>query len=96
MALKAYLLIRINRECYQHSQLENMLGQLATIHGVVYAEQIDGPYDLLVQIEDPLKAVLIANKIMALTWIRDLHLRFHKVKPFNTNRHRNQDVLTVA
>ena len=58
MATKAYLMVRVKSQFRQNSQMEDILAQLQAIPEVKSVEQIDGPCDLLVQVEAPILSLI--------------------------------------
>jgi len=85
MATKAYLMVRVKKEFCQNARMEEILAHLETIPEVKCIEQVDGVCDLLVQIEAPIRAVFIANKVLVLDWVE--HLSMLKVEPLNARGH---------
>ena len=85
MATKAYFMIRIKEGLHNNGRIEEMIGELEAIPEVICVEPIDGICDLLAQVEAPIRAVFVANKVMAKEWVKDL--RMLKVEPLYTEVH---------
>ena len=79
MATKAYLMIRIKEGLHNKGRIAEMIEELEAIPEVKRVEPIDGICDLLAQVEAPIRAVFVANKVMAKEWVKDL--RMLKVEP---------------
>ncbi len=74
MATKAYFMIRVKKNFCWNSQMEDIVAELETIPEVKCIEPINGVCDLLVTIEAPIRAVLTANKVLAMDWVKDLRM----------------------
>lgn len=73
-------------EKFRHSSYQDILRDLVTIPEVKSVEVVRGVYDLVVQVEAPIKVVLVANKITAKEWVKRLHVLMEK--PLELNRHK--------
>ena len=85
MGTKAYFMINVDS---QTAQLENYyvgaVNELMAIPEVEFVEPVSGIYDLMVKVDVPIRAILVANKILAKEWVKRLHVL--KVEPTERKR----------
>ncbi len=85
MTAKAYFLVTMERDfCTCQSEFDGIKKDLEDIPEVRTVESVDGPCDLLLQIEAPLRAILVADKILPKKWVKRLLIM--KVEPFQFRR----------
>ena len=84
MTSKAYFMVNVAEKFRQHGCRE-AVKDLQTIPEVKSVETISGVCDLLVQVAAPIKVILVANKIMAKEWVKQLHVL--KVASMELDRH---------
>jgi len=95
MPTKVYLLINMDRELDQKGYFDAFV-DLEALPEVKSIERVDGCCDLLVTAEAPIRAILVANKISAKDWVKDL--RILKVMPFESRGTllQNRDLTALA
>ena len=70
---KAYFLVNMAEKFRQYGCRE-AVKDLQAIPEVKSVQRVSGICDLLVQVEVPVKVILVANKIMAKEWVKQLHV----------------------
>ena len=78
MTTKAYFMVSVAEKFCQDGYREAVT-DLQAMPEVKSVESVSGVCDLLVQVEAPIRVVLVANKIMAKEWVKRLHVL--KVEP---------------
>ena len=98
MATKAYFVVSVDEEFYQN-RYQDVLTDLETISEtlswvcrveVESIERVRGTCDLLVKVDTPIKAVFVANKVLAKEWTKRLYML--KVEPFRTDEYQGLSV----
>ena len=89
MATRAYFMLSVDKKFCQDGY-RDMLKGLEAIHEVRSVERVSGACDLLVKAEAPLDMVLVANKLLAMEWVKRLHV-LH-VEPFRPNEYQGLSV----
>jgi len=79
MTTKAYFMVSVAEKFCQDGYREAVT-DLQAMPEVKSVESVSGVCDLLVQVEAPIRVVLVANKIMAKEWVKRLYVL--KVEPF--------------
>jgi len=81
MATKAYFLINVAKEfCQCQNDYQKAIEELKAIPEVKSVEPVFGTCDLIVQVEAPIRAVFVADKIVPKEWVKRLVVL--KVQPF--------------
>ncbi len=78
MATRSYFMVNV-AEKYCQNGYRDILRDLETIPEVKSVERVSGGCDLLVEVEAPIRMILVANKLMAKEWVKRLHVL--KVEP---------------
>lgn len=84
MATKAYFMINIAEESCLDGYQE-IIRDLEALPEVKAIEPVRGWCDLLVQVEAPIRVIIVAHKIMAKKWVK--HLSYLTADPSQNNRH---------
>jgi len=84
MGTKAYLMITVAQE-FCHEGLAELTRELKAMPEVKAVEPVRGTCDFLVQVEVPIRVILVANKIMAKEWVK--HLNVLTVQPTEPQEH---------
>ena len=74
MGTKAYLMINLEKRFNEDGYYLNAVRELATMPEVESVEQVSGVCDLLVKVDAPIRAVFVANKILAKEWAKGLRI----------------------
>jgi len=82
MGTKAYFVVTVAEEFY-HNHYQDVLRDLEAVPEVESVERACDTHDLLVKVEAPIRAIFVANKILAKEWAK--HLRMLKVEPFRVD-----------
>ena len=85
MFTKAYFLISLAREfCQCQDDYQEVVRDLEAVPEVRSIEPVVGVCDLMVQVEAPIRAIFVADKIMPKEWVKRLVVL--KVQPFQFDR----------
>jgi len=79
MTTKAYFMVNVDEKFCQDGYQE-AVRDLQAMPEVKSVESVSGVCDLLVQVEAPIRVILVANKIMSKEWVKRLYVL--KVEPF--------------
>lgn len=85
MATKAYFMLNV-LDGFCRYDYQEAVRDLQAMPEVKSVEPVRGVYDLLVQVEAPIRVILVANKVMAKEWVKRLHVLV--VGPLEPNRHK--------
>ena len=78
MVTKAYFMVNVAKK-FCPNGYQNVLRDLVTVPEVESIERVDGICDLMVKVETPISVGVVADKILAKTWVQ--RLRVLKVEP---------------
>ena len=79
MGTKAYFMINMAKRFSDDSYYLDVIRELEAMPEVEAVKPVSGVCDLLVQVNAPIRVVLVANKIQAKKWVKSLHIL--KVEP---------------
>lgn len=92
MGTTAYFLINADRQVAQREDYyAKAIAELEAIPEVEFAEPVSGIYDLMVKVDVPIRAILVANKMLEKAWVKRLHVL--RVEPIE--RERRERVETI-
>ena len=74
MGTKAYFMINMVKRFSDDSYYLNAIRELEAIPEVEAVKPVSGVCDLLVEVNAPIRVVLVANKIQAKKWVKSLHV----------------------
>jgi hypothetical protein len=83
MATKAYFTIKVAEEFCTHGYQE-IIRELKTLPEVKNVEPVRGRYNLLVEVEAPIRVIMVAHKILPMKWVERLNIM--TVEPVQDDR----------
>ena len=85
MGTKAYFMINMEKRFSDDGYYQDAIGELEAMPEVETVKPVSGVCDLMVKINAPIRVVMVANKILAKKWVKDLHvLNVESVGPAET------------
>jgi len=73
MATKAYFMIKVAEE-FCTDGYQEIIGELKALPEVKNVEPVRGRYNLLVEVEAPIRVIMVAHKIMPMKWVERLNI----------------------
>lgn len=73
MATKAYFMIKVAEE-FCTDGYQEIIRELKALPEVKKVELVRGRYNLLVEVEAPIRVIMVAHKIMPMTWVERLNI----------------------
>jgi len=74
MGTKAYFMVNMEKKFNEAGHYLDALRELKAIPEVESVEPVSGVCDLLVKVDAPIRVILVANKIQAKKWVKNLHV----------------------
>ncbi len=84
MGTKAYFMIKMKERFCDDSYYLDAVRDLVTMPEVESVEPVSGVCDLLVKVNAPIRAVFVANKILAKEWVKGLKILRIEPEPTET------------
>lgn len=78
MGTRAYLMINLAEEARTQDGYVAAIKELETMPEVIAVDPVFGIYDLVVQVEAPIRVIFTAHKIMEKKWLKRLNI----LRPF--------------
>jgi len=88
MAVKAYFLITAEEE-FWYDGYQEIVRDLKAVPEVKAIEPVRGRCNLLVHVEAPIRAIMVAHKIIPLKWVKRLDIL--TVEPIENSPHRDEE-----
>ena len=79
MGTRAYFMIDMEKKFSDDNYYLEAIRELETMPEVEAVKPVSGVCDLLVEVNAPIRVILVANKIQAKKWVKSLHVL--KVEP---------------
>ena len=73
MATKAYFTIKVAEE-FRTDGYQEIIKELKTLPEVKNVEPVRGRYNLLVEVEAPIRVIMVAHKILPMKWVERLNI----------------------
>lgn len=74
MGTKAYFMINLNPKLCENGHYIGAIKELNEMPEVKSVEALSGIYDLIVEVDAPIRVILVANKILDKEWVKRLHI----------------------
>ena len=74
MGTRAYFMINIGIDASKNGYIGDPVNELEEMPEVVAVEPVFGVYDLMVEVNAPVRVIYVANKVMEKGWVKRLHI----------------------
>lgn len=74
MGTRAYFMINVGIDVSKDGYLGDPVKELEEMPEVVAVEPVFGMYDLMVEVNAPVRVIHVANKVMEKGWVKRLHI----------------------
>jgi hypothetical protein len=74
MGTRAYFMINVGIDVSKSGYLGDPVKELEEMSEVVAVEPVFGMYDLMVEVNAPVRVIHMANKVMEKGWVKRLHI----------------------
>ena len=94
MGTKAYFMVNMEKKFTEDGYYLDAIRELEAIPEVESVKPVSGVCDLLVEVDAPIRVVLVANKIQAKKWVKSLHvLRVETAQPTEAPKPAERELL---